>query len=62
MPRLTSLLLALTLTTITSAAFAQNSDQQSDQMSNPPMRAQPAPIQRATEAPPDNSNDYNTSP
>jgi uncharacterized membrane protein YgcG len=58
MPKFTSLLLALTLTTVTSAAFAQNDDPQSGQMSNPPMQSQPAPIERNG----DNPNDYNTSP
>ena len=62
MPRLTSLLLALTLTTVTSAGFAQNNDQHSGQMSNPPTQSQAAPIERSPENPPDNPNDYSTSP
>jgi hypothetical protein len=62
MSKFTSLLLALTLTTVTSAAFAQTDDQQSTQMSNPPTQAQPAPIERSPEVSPDNSNGYNSSP
>lgn len=66
MPRISNLLLALTLTTVTSAAFAQNDDQQSGQMNNPPMQSQAAPIERAPENPPDgpppNPNEINAFP
>jgi uncharacterized membrane protein YgcG len=47
MPKFTGLLLALTLTTISSVSFAQNDDQSGAQMSNPPMQSQPAPIERS---------------
>ena len=46
MQKLTTLLLTLTLTTATSAAFAQNDDQQGAQMNNPPVQSQSAPIER----------------
>ena len=62
MPRITSLLLALTLITVTSAVFAQNNDQQSEQMSTPPTQSQAAPIERSPESQPGNPNGYNTSP
>lgn len=39
---------------VTSAAFAQNDDQQGAQMSNPPLQSQPAPIERSNEYPGDN--------
>jgi hypothetical protein len=56
MPKFTGLLLALTLTTISSASFAQNDDQSGVQTNNPPMQSQPAPVERAGY----NSNGYNT--
>ena len=62
MSKFTTILLALTLMTVTSAAFAQNDDQQGAQMSNPPMQAQGAPIERAPENPGPNPNDINAYP
>ena len=62
MPRITSLLLALTLGTVTSATFAQNNDQQSEQMNTPPTQSQAAPIERSPDSQPPNPNGYNTSP
>jgi hypothetical protein len=56
MPKYKALLLALTLSTVTTAALAQNGDQDSTQMSNSPMQSQPAPIERAG----GNSNYSNT--
>lgn len=58
MSRFTGLLLALTLTTVTTVSFAQNDDQGSPQMSAPPMQSQPAPIERSD----DNPNDSNAYP
>jgi uncharacterized membrane protein YgcG len=55
MSRFTGLLLALTLTAAGTASFAQNDDQGSAQMSNPPTQSQPAPIERSDY----NSNGYN---
>ncbi|MGA8939136.1 MAG: hypothetical protein WB439_08225, partial [Acidobacteriaceae bacterium] len=48
-------LLALALSAITTAALAQNNDQDGQDMSNPPMQSQPAPIERGGY----NSNGYN---
>jgi hypothetical protein len=62
MSKITNLLLALTLTTVTTAAFAQNDDQQGAQMSNPPMQSQGAPIERSPENPGPNPNDVNAYP
>jgi uncharacterized membrane protein YgcG len=48
MPKFTSLLLTLTLTTISSVSFAQNDDQGGAQLNNSPMQSQPAPIERSS--------------
>jgi hypothetical protein len=58
MSKIPNLLLVLALATATSAAFAQNDDQQSEQLSNPPMQSQPAPIERSG----DNFNGANAYP
>jgi hypothetical protein len=47
MPKYKALMLALALSTITTAAIAQNDDQNNQQMNSQPTQAQPAPIERA---------------
>ena len=62
MSKFNHILLALTLTMVTSAVYAQNTDQQSDQASYPPPQSQAAPIERSPEYPPNNPNDSNGYP
>ena len=62
MSKITNILLALTLTTVTSGAYAQNDANQTEQMNNPDMQSQPAPIQRADEDQGPNPNGANAYP
>jgi hypothetical protein len=59
MPKIKGLLLALTLTTISTVSFAQNDDQSGAQINNSPMQSQPAPIERSGDNP-NSSNSFVT--